>query len=263
MKFAFASDLHLEFGALDSIKTDADYLLLAGDIVVADDLRNMDAPLVTTKQSDLYDEFFEMCSSNYKQTYMIMGNHEHYHSVFQDTYDKVRHVLPDNVTLLENEYVDVEGVRVIGSTLWTDCDNGDWSTELTLRQALNDFRVVKWRLHDGKVRNFTPNDSASIHTESLSWMKDNMTDNTVVMSHHAPTWSSINEKFRSESKVNSGYASDLSEFILDYNPKVWVHGHMHDPVDYMVGDTRVVTNPRGYIGYEPEAKNFTMKVFEV
>jgi len=25
---------------------------------------------------------------------------------------------------------------------------------------------------------------------------------------------------------------------------------MHDPSDYMIGETRVVCNPRGYVGYE-------------
>jgi hypothetical protein len=51
--------------------------------------------------------------------------------------------------------------------------------------------------------------------------------------------------------MNGGYASDLSEDILDNeNIRVWVHGHMHDPVDYKIGETRVLANPRGYVPYE-------------
>jgi len=56
----------------------------------------------------------------------------------------------------------------------------------------------------------------------------------------------------------------MEDFILDNeNIKVWVHGHMHDPVDYMIGETRVLANPRGYIpwelgnGFDP---NFTFEV---
>lgn len=47
--------------------------------------------------------------------------------------------------------------------------------------------------------------------------------------------------------MNGGYASDLSEFILD-NPKIklWTHGHMHQNHDYLIGTTRVVCNPKGY-----------------
>jgi predicted phosphodiesterase len=67
----------------------------------------------------------------------------------------------------------------------------------------------------------------------------------------APSFASVNKKYAHEKTMNGAYASDLSEFILDNeNIKVWVHGHMHDPVDYMIGDTRVVSNPRGYIGHE-------------
>jgi hypothetical protein len=25
---------------------------------------------------------------------------------------------------------------------------------------------------------------------------------------------------------------------------------MHDPVDYMIGDTRIISNPRGYLPFE-------------
>jgi hypothetical protein len=28
--------------------------------------------------------------------------------------------------------------------------------------------------------------------------------------------------------------------------RLWVHGHMHDSFDYVLGETRVVSNPRGY-----------------
>jgi hypothetical protein len=65
--------------------------------------------------------------------------------------------------------------------------------------------------------------------------------------------------------MNGGYASDLSEFILD-NPEIkfWTHGHMHDPSDYMIGDCRVICNPRGYVGYESQANIFDPTVgFEI
>jgi hypothetical protein len=62
---------------------------------------------------------------------------------------------------------------------------------------------------------------------------------------------SINEKYKRERTMNGAYTSDLSELILDHeNIKYFVHGHMHDPVDYPVGNTRVLSNPRGYVGDE-------------
>jgi Icc-related predicted phosphoesterase len=73
----------------------------------------------------------------------------------------------------------------------------------------------------------------------------------VVITHMAPSFQSVNQKFKHETTTNGGYASELSEFILDHpNIKVWVHGHMHDPVDYKIGDTRILANPRGYMPWE-------------
>jgi len=62
--------------------------------------------------------------------------------------------------------------------------------------------------------------------------------------------------------MNGAYHSDLSNIMLD-NPqiKLWTHGHTHNCFDYVIGETRVVCNPRGYhqtsgwsedTGWDPE-----------
>ena len=86
----------------------------------------------------------------------------------------------------------------------------------------------------------------------------------VVVGHHAPTPLSIHEKYKKEYYMNGGYHSDLSEFILD-RPQIvlWTHGHMHDPCDYMMGETRVVCNPRGYKGHDPQANLFQLKFLDI
>jgi hypothetical protein len=45
--------------------------------------------------------------------------------------------------------------------------------------------------------------------------------------------------------------------------KLWTHGHTHDPFDYMVGKTRVVCNPRGYAGHDPQADLFELKFLDI
>jgi hypothetical protein len=57
--------------------------------------------------------------------------------------------------------------------------------------------------------------------------------------------------------MNGAYYSELSDFI-ESHPQIllWTHGHMHDPSDYVIGSTRVVCNPRGYYGHEPQAESF-------
>jgi hypothetical protein len=57
--------------------------------------------------------------------------------------------------------------------------------------------------------------------------------------------------------MNGAYSSSLDDFIMDHPQiKTWVHGHMHDAVDYMIGTTRLLSNPRGYKGYEEQADVF-------
>jgi hypothetical protein len=64
--------------------------------------------------------------------------------------------------------------------------------------------------------------------------------------------------------MNGGYSSDLSEFILDHPQiKLWTHGHTHEDFDYLIGSTRIVCNPRGYINYEDSADKFTLKTVEI
>jgi hypothetical protein len=86
----------------------------------------------------------------------------------------------------------------------------------------------------------------------------------VVVGHHAPSKLSTKPKYQNDTMMNGAYSSDLSEFILDRPMiKVWTHGHTHDKFDYMIGSTRIVCNPRGYVDYEDSADNFELQYIEV
>ena len=64
--------------------------------------------------------------------------------------------------------------------------------------------------------------------------------------------------------MNGAYSSNLDEFIMDRPQiKLWTHGHTHEDFDYMIGSTRIVCNPRGYINYESRADKFKLKVVTV
>jgi len=74
----------------------------------------------------------------------------------------------------------------------------------------------------------------------------------------------IESQYENDVMVNGAYSSDLSEFILDRPQiKLWTHGHTHHEFDYMIGGTRIVCNPRGYINYEVQADDFKLKFVEV
>jgi Icc-related predicted phosphoesterase len=67
----------------------------------------------------------------------------------------------------------------------------------------------------------------------------------VVVTHHAPSRSSIHPRFAG-SLLNACFVSDLEALADGDKVRLWVHGHTHDSFDYQLNGTRVVCNPRGY-----------------
>jgi predicted phosphodiesterase len=70
--------------------------------------------------------------------------------------------------------------------------------------------------------------------------------------------------YANDQLMNGAYHSSLEE-LIEQRPciKLWTHGHTHEPFDYMVHDTRIVCNPRGYVQHEQRAKDFELKYVEV
>ena len=52
------------------------------------------------------------------------------------------------------------------------------------------------------------------------------------------------------------YASDVESIIYEHEPTLWIHGHIHDTRDYMIGNTRILCNPRGYPRKDDTNGNF-------
>ena len=121
MKIQIASDIHTEFGSIPHISNDgADLLVLAGDIVLANSFKNKER---TPRNVDYY-MFFDRVCDQFKNVIYIMGNHEHYKSTLSKTAGVLREALSyhKNLHLLDSEHIDIDGIRFIGSTLWTKID---------------------------------------------------------------------------------------------------------------------------------------------
>ena len=281
MKFSLASDVHLVFGHLDLTNEEgSDVLVLAGDIFVANEFKT------ETKKSNMYRRFIEDVTGRYGHVVYIMGNHEHYHGDFAKTADVLRNEFKyfNNLKFLDNTFADICDVRFIGGTLWTDLNKGDPLTIEHIKRSMNDYQLVENSNNPVSYRvpyetgvsfktrssKFNPIDGAEEHKKCLATISEVMDayqddKKIVVVTHHLPTFESVPHEYRREYHGNGAYVSDLSNFILD-RPRIkyWIHGHTHDPCDYMVGDnTRVICNPRGYIGYETIAKTFKIKQYEV
>ena len=284
MKINVVSDIHLEFGPIEIKNTEgADALILSGDICVANDLNQHDPNRIFgDNRSNRYHDFFEMCCKEYDSVIYVVGNHEHYNGDFKETIPRLKEHLCylDNLIILDKEVAHINDVTFIGGTLWTDMNKEDGITLYHMSSMMNDFICVSnGKIQNGiadednkpyyRIKRLTPEDVVEDHKKMLEYIRaevDGKHDRKfVVVGHHAPCKLSTKPKYRDDTILNGGYSSDLSDFILDRPQiKLWTHGHTHDNFDYMLGSTRVVCNPRGYINYEHQADIFNPNIiFEV
>lgn len=257
MKITLASDLHLEFESKPVLNAEADVLILSGDICVANHFtRSPESPYF--KYQNAYFEFFQECKNKYKNVLYIPGNHEHYHGRFNNTVDILKAALSGLATVMNNESVEIDGVKFIGTTLWTDANKQNPMSIAQLHNYMNDYRHIQI-FRSGVYRKLIPNDVICEHLAALQFIDQETRDhdNCVVLTHHAPTFISIADEYKHEVHLNGGYASDLFDFIYDRPQiKLWTHGHIHTHKLYEVNETTVACNPGGYpdqkTGYNPE-----------
>jgi hypothetical protein len=155
-----------------------------------------------------------------------MGNHEHYDYDIAWTQDTLKAQLAfPNLHILEKESVTINDVTFVGATLWTDMNKGDEVTIWQVANMMNDFRLIKnsnvmlkhknniYKIEDGKLikgedgqlvvervdhyekpSTWSPEQSYSVHKETLAYFNDTLKDTSktyVVVGHHAPSPLSI------------------------------------------------------------------------
>lgn len=269
----------MEFETITLPNTEgAKVLILSGDICVAHSLHDhpIDKPVPADAMKPgrnqgaavKFREFFNHVNSEYDHVVYIAGNHEFYHGRYPDTIQWLRDEIANysNIHFLDQDHIEIDGVTFVGGTLWTNMNKGDPTTMHLIENMMNDFRII--RNSQRSYARFSPLDSVVHHRATLEYIKKTVDSDPnkkyVVVGHHAPTPLSIHDKYKNEYYMNGGYHSDLSEFILD-RPQIvlWTHGHMHDPFDYMMGETRIVCNPRGYKGHDPRANVFQLKFIDI
>lgn len=290
MKIAYCSDLHLEFyhhgfhqtrivsnllakhftppKFPEKIKnSDADVLLLAGDIV----------PFSDFLQIEFHDDFFKYVSEQYKDVIWIPGNHEWWGSllkgdVISQVQEKLLKLGATNIHLTECGTFNIGGVMFLATTLWTNLNKNCPIASHEIMFGMNDYREIKTDAFGG-VSSIIPEDTYLRHVAQHKFLEDNLSDaithhkNTpiVVVTHHTPSYESIPQKYRQRfTQMNYAYFSDL-EYMGAINPmlKYWIHGHCHDSVCYDMLGVKVISNPHGYYPKEVLDHPFSMQYIEV
>jgi len=232
MRWHILGDLHLEFGPTRIPTPDADVVVLAGDVHLGREGRKW-----------IRNHFRD------KPVVYVLGNHEFYrHSLPELTETLKRETDGSNIHVLENTAAKINGFTFLGCTLWTDFRSAP-DPEAAMRAAeemMSDYSIVRNSIEDRVLR---ARDTIRVHQESVAWLKDELAKGdparTVVVTHHAPSHRS-EAPYHANSPLNAAFTSNLDSLVEQSRVPLWVHGHTHYNVDYMIGSTRVLTNQRGY-----------------
>lgn len=268
MLFQIASDTHADkskVGLADlEPHPDAEALLFAGDLC---DGAHLMIPELAVRFAGV-------------PVVMVDGNHDLWRVpgpngfTIEEALDRTREVgARHGVTVLENESVILgeERVRVLGATLWTAFDlippsltrreamyvaqNGRLPDERgygATRSRMNDYVEIHQIEPSGSRKRFTPSRSIAMHKQSRSWLESQLAVEhdgpTVILSHHPGSPQMLmDQSIQSYRPLDYCYASDLEEIMhADNAPDFWFSGHVHESRDLTIGNTRVLSNPRGY-----------------
>lgn len=241
ISIAVSSDLHLAPSSTCRRNNalyyppEADIIILAGDIAVGD--------LAAEEAVNLAERYPN------SQIILIAGNHEFYYSTIDRQIERYRRACADHnrVHFLENDGVELFGIRFLGCTLWSDFSLlGE--PEIAMHQAetcIADFKYIKSR--EGAI--IKPKDIISKFEESYRFLDDQLASGdpakTVVVTHFPPGMRTRNPNFEVD-PLTAYFQANVDFLIENYQPALWVYGHNHFSADLTVGRTRILSNQLGY-----------------
>ena len=185
----------------------------------------------------------------------VAGNHDYWGENLK-TYDtvlkqRVSELGLDNVFVLQDDELVIGDTKFLGGTLWTDFKHSNPMIMHIVQNGMNDYRYTRC----GGAAHMRAEDVLAVHRETKHFFldrtrRDHPNQKVVVIAHHLPSFQSVPERYRNRQNadLNYGYFSDLDTYMYDpdWQCDLFIHGHTHDNMDYMINNTRVLCNPRGY-----------------
>lgn len=246
------SDLHAEFmipmSIYDTIAScPADFLIVAGDLGNSNTIcRDLVALMDSIQKSDYPN----------KKVIYVPGNHEYYKSYKYKVDAKLKEINIDNLYILIQDVVTIDGITFIGATGWWD----ESSYPITDKciYGMNDFAMIA---------------DIGEHNNGIDWGKEayiffknnleiHKNKPVICISHNGPSLASIPNRFMG-SPLNACFSNNWHHLMENYTPRLWAHGHTHDSFDYNVNLTRVICNPYGYFEFEPNKQYNPWKIVEI
>lgn len=260
MKIQLLSDLHLEQAPdyQPRIAPGVDVLVLAGDIGSYQDRSRL-------REDDFGLRRFSPAANGpaWPRTLYVPGNHEFDALEFDATTIRLRALCAElGIEWLEREVIHIGAVRFVGTTLWSDFDAlASRATTLPdlLRQRDKAFRAANYYLRKNTTlqqgQPMLAEEMRALALQCQAWLAEALSTPhhgpTVAVTHFAPSLRSADPRY-GETPGTAGFCNALDSLL----PKadLWIHGHLHCPIDYTVTTEvdgqprrcRVVANPLGY-----------------
>lgn len=207
---------------VEMTQTDAEVLVLAGDLV---SLTPHDWLWSVARLKEFADR--------YKRVVYVPGNHEFYNTSIEDA-DLPLLAQQTGVDVLWPEHsVTIDGQRFVGGVMFQPKPLEGYDPE---PDKISDHRFID---------DFETEAEAEYHA-LRDYLSRSLTENDIVVTHHAPSNGSLASQWRGNPCNWWFITHQMQELIEAYQPKLWIHGHVHTPFDYRIGNTRVVCNPMGY-----------------
>jgi predicted phosphohydrolase len=205
-----AADLHMERDKQTNFSRYLETIPPAEVLVLAGDVGN---PL-----HKKFSQFLQCCSDRHSLVIFVPGNHEHWYMDLEKLNALCNSV---GVVMLYNGCLTYKGVTFAGTTFWTalkTASQKDVDDQLLLRKV-NDFRYVA-----GMTRQVW----LEAHTKALSFVRRALRKypRVVVVTHHSPTFQSIQKKYK-HAELTGCYASHCDDLFDAPSLVAWVHGHTH------------------------------------
>ena len=243
MKIQYCSDLHLEFKEnkrfleQNPIEPVGEILLLAGDIL----------PFSLHQKET---SFIDRIADQFEMVYWIPGNHEYYNYDLTKVANPLFEKLRSNVFIINNKTINYQHINIICTTLWSKIGPVN---ALDIQRSISDFFSIRYN-----GAKFTTPQFNELHNTCFAYLRSELkggkNENTIVVTHHVPTFQNYPAKYR-HSLLNEAFAVELYNFIHDCGASHWIYGHNHDNTDiFNIGKTQMRTNQLGYVARNEHLK---------
>lgn len=236
MKFSLISDMHVNHP-----QPKTPYHLLEEVVVVAGDTDNGLGGL----------KFLNKIRNKGHTVFAVDGNHEHYSNLSSgrtwiETRDRFQEEFPPSGVLPDDTPI------VLANGWYNVQDHDKWY------DYMNDGQYS--RLRGDTVTAIAINDAEFVRNYLEYWRKKQLRG--VVVTHTAPCTETLDQRFYGDLSNEWYWSPRMHRLIEEYSDviAVWCHGHTHAKADKIINGVRVVCNPRGYPGENPDWSPMTIEI---